>query len=242
MNGDAFATATPNDILPFSTEPPPGGITNIRADVDAHTYDLECVKIIPLGGRCGGCGDACGCGKSCPAWDVAWSGGIRWADVDWNRSYEAVDNTGFNVTDLRTGLDFHGGGIRTGLEGRRYFGCDGWLSLYSKGNLSLLLGDVDIHTSRVADSDPATRVTQTFSNRQLIPVFDLEAGLTAQVTCHTALTAGYLMSAWSDLGFRNSIDVCDCATTGTVPLLPTHMDDANILGFDGFFARVEFAF
>src|SRR3954469_18872789 len=123
MSGDAFATATPNDILPFSTEPPPGGITNIRADVDAHTYDLECVKIIPLGGRCGGCGDACGCGKSCPAWDLAWSGGIRWADVNWNRSYEAVDNTGFNVTALRTGLDFHGGGIRPGLEGRRYFGC-----------------------------------------------------------------------------------------------------------------------
>jgi major outer membrane protein len=243
MNGDADATALPGDILPLAADPPPDGRTLIHANVDAKTYDLECVKIIPLGGRSGNCGDACGdtCGKSCPAWDIGWSGGIRWADVGWNRSYLALDDTDFPVTDVHTGMSFHGGGIRTGLEGRRYFGCDGWLSLYGKGNISLLLGDVNIDTSRSSD-DGNTLVRQSFSNRQLIPVYDLEAGVTAQLTCHTAITAGYLFSAWSDLGFRNALDVCDCGDAVTPTLLSSHMDDSNMLGFDGLFVRAEFAF
>jgi hypothetical protein len=127
------------------------------------------------------------------------------------------------------------------LEGRRYCGCDGWLSVYGKGNISLLLGDVNIDTSRSSD-DGNTIVRQSFTNRQLIPVYDLEAGVTAQVTCHTAITAGYLFSAWSDLGFRNAFDVCDCGDAVTPALLSTHMDDSNSLGFDGLFVRAEFAF
>lgn len=239
MNGNADAVAFPGDIVPFAADPPPDGRTNIRADVNANVYDLECAKTIPLGGNCSGCGDACG--KSCPAWDITWSGGVRWADVGWNRSYVALDDTNFPVTDARTSMDFDGGGFKTGLEGRRYFGCDGWLSLYSKGNISLLLGDVRIHSSRSSD-DGNTFVSQTFTNRQLIPVFDLEAGLTAQVTCHTAITAGYLMSAWSDLGFRNAFDVCgDCGNATVPPLLATKHDDANMLGFDGLFIRFEYA-
>ena len=81
---------------------------------------------------------------------------------------------------------------------------------------------------------PAHFVTQTFTNRQIIPVTDIEAGLTAQVTSHAAVSAGYLMSAWHDLGARDE----DQLNT----LLPIAYDDANILGFDGIFARVEVAF
>ena len=136
-------------------------------------------------------------------------------------------------------MNFQGGGLRTGLEGRRYFFKDGWLSLYGKGNLSLLYGTVDLVTIRdVFDpSTPGAPVVsnrQTFTNRQIIPVTELEAGLTAQATCHTAFTVGYLMAAWHDLGARDQ----DQLNT----LLPIAYDDANILGFDGFFARVEFAY
>ncbi len=190
FNGDASAVAFPGDIVPHGADPPPDGRTLIDADVDVKTYDLECVKIIPLGGRCGGgCGDACGdcCGKSCPAWDIGWSGGIRWADASWDRSYVAFDDTDFPVTDVRSGMDFPRRRYSDG-PGRPslLWFSDGWLSVYSKGNVSLLLGDVDIDTVRESD-DGNTVVRQSFSNRQLIPVFDLEAGLTAQVTCHTAI-------------------------------------------------------
>jgi hypothetical protein len=235
MTDEADAEAGPDDIVDFNGAPPPGGRTDIEADVDTKSFDLEYAKTIPLGGQGCGCGDACR--PCCPAWDITWSAGLRWAEVDWHRSYEAFDNTDFLVIDARTQMEFEGVGLRTGLEGRRYFFCDGWLSIYGKGDISLLLGDVDIRSSRVTD-DPNTLVVQTSSNRQLIPVTELEAGATAQVTCHSAVTAGYLMTAWHDLGFRNH----DCGCDGAAALLPAAFDDANILGFDGFFARLEVGF
>jgi hypothetical protein len=250
MGGDASDTAFPGDVVPYEASPPPGGFTDINADVDARTFDLECAKVIPLGGQCCDCCDPCGdgcqqagcgdsCGTCCPAWDLTWSGGIRWADVGWNRSYVAFDDTGIAVTDAQVGMVFHGGGLRTGLEGRRYFFHDGWLSVYGKGNISLLLGDVHVESIRSVD-DPTTpdspdiTNTQTFVTRQIIPVTELEAGITAQVSCSTAITFGYLFAAWHDLGFRDEHELNT--------LLPTTYDDANILGFDGFFARIEFGY
>jgi hypothetical protein len=247
MTSAASANAVNGDIVPIEASPPPGGTTFINASVDAKSYDIEWAKTIPLGGCCNdSCGDACqtGCGSgccrpSCPAWDITWSGGFRWADVNSSRDYNAQDDTGFTVTDGRADMSFHGGGLRTGLEGRRYFGKDGWFSLYGKGNISLLLGHVDVNVLRTVD-DPSTVTTpdtsnfQAFRTRQIIPVTELEAGVTGQVTCHTAISAGYLYAAWHDLGFRDQ----DQLNT----LLPVQYDDANILGFDGFFARVEFAY
>jgi hypothetical protein len=251
MTSSAEDTAQFGDIVPIEASPPPGGTTFIDADVDAKSYDLEWAKTIPLGGQCcdpcgspcgdgcqSGCGDAC-CGRCCPAWDITWSGGVRWGDVEWGRRFDAQDDTGFTVTDARSELEFRGAGLRTGLEGRRYFFKDGWLSLFAKGNISLLYGTVDVTTQRdVFDptnpGPPTASNRQTFTNQQIIPVTELEAGITAQATCHTAFSAGYLMAAWHDLGIRDE----DQLNT----LLPVSYDDANILGFDGFFARVEWAY
>jgi hypothetical protein len=239
MNSSASDTAFPGDIVPDETSPPPNGQTNIAAGIDAKTYDIECRKTIPLGGCSCDCGDCCGdscgscCGNSCPAWDITWSGGLRWGDVDWDRSYIAQDQAGAAVTNANVRMDFQGGGIRTGLEGRRYFFKDGCLSLYGKGDLSLLLGDVNISTVRTAQNPVATN-TQNFSTRQIIPVTELEGGVTAQVSRSAAITAGYLFAAWHDLGFRDEHELN--------LLLPQRYDDGNILGFDGFFARIEFAY
>lgn len=245
MTSDASATALPGDIVPNEAAAPPGGRTDINANVDARTIDLECAKTIPLGGLGCGCGDACGdgccdpCGSCCPAWDITWSGGIRWADVGWQQSFVARDTNDFAVTDARVGMNFRGGGLRTGLEGRRYFFKDGWLSIYAKGDISLLLGDVNLSNIRDVN-DPSTSVnpvatnTQTFRTRQIIPVTELECGLTGQVSNRTAITAGYLFAAWHDLGIRQEHQLNT--------LQPISYDDANILGFDGFFARVEVNF
>jgi hypothetical protein len=239
MNSSASDTAFPGDIVPDETSPPPGGQTNISAGIDAMSYDLECRKTIPLGGCSCDCGDCCGdgcgncCGNSCPAWDITWSGGLRWGDVDWDRSYVAQDVAGAEVTNANVRMDFQGGGIRTGLEGRRYFLKDGCLSIYGKGDLSLLLGDVNISTVRTAQNPVAVN-TQNFSTRQIIPVTELEGGVTAQVSRSAAITAGYLFAAWHDLGFRDEHELN--------LLLPQRYDDGNILGFDGFFARIEFGY
>jgi hypothetical protein len=241
MTSNASDTAFFGDIVPYEASPPPGGQTNISANVDARTMDIECAKTIPLGGQCCDCGDGCcdSCGPCCPAWDITWSGGVRWADVGWQRSYVASDSTAFPVTDAQIGMNFRGGGLRTGLEGRRYFFKDGWLSIYGKGDISLLLGDVNVSSIRSVDdpttgADPDIVNTQTFRTRQIVPVTELEAGLTAQVSRSTAITAGYLFAAYHDLGFRDEHELNT--------LLPTTYDDANILGFDGFFARIEMGF
>ncbi len=245
MTSEASDTAFPGDIVPYETSPPPGGQTKINANVDARTLDIECAKTIPLGGQCCDCCDDCcdgsgnACGPCCPAWDITWSGGVRWADVGWQRSYVAFDSTDFAVTDAEIGMNFRGGGLRTGLEGRRYFFKDGWLSIYGKGDISLLLGDVNLSSIRAVNdpsssNNPIIVNTQTYRTRQIIPVTELEAGVTAQVSCRTAFTAGYLFAAYHDLGFRDEHQLNT--------LLPTTYDDANILGFDGFFARVEVGF
>lgn len=256
-------SSSAEDEVPFGTdifiplEPgtPPGGRTEIDADVDVRSYDLECAKTIPLGAKCCGCGDACGgcgsgcgsecggcgdgcCMPQCPVWDVTWSGGLRAADASWSRSYTAFDQADAFVGEGISRLDFEGVGAKVGLEGRRYFFKNGWLSTYMKGDLSLLVGDVEIETVRTIEggSVPDDVIRQTFDGSNVIPVTELEAGVTGQVTCNTRLSAGYLLSAWHDLGFRDEFE------TANQNVFPLRYDDANILGFDGLFARVEFAY
>ena len=100
----AAAIAPQGTFVPYEVFSPDKP-TFINADVDVKSFDLDYRKTIPLGGpQCCGCGDCCdpcggscdpcGCGDACcapacPAWDITWSGGVRIADVDWNRNYFA---------------------------------------------------------------------------------------------------------------------------------------------------------
>jgi hypothetical protein len=220
-----------------------GGPTLITADVDTKSFDLDYRKTIPLGGpacaECSdccdpsGCGDVC-CGPSCPAWDVTWSGGVRFADVNWYRNYNGLDEDLNSARNTTSTLSFDGGGPRVGLEGRRYWGQQRWCSGYVKGDISVLLGQMEQQVQRIDQNDLTT--TQTARARRVIPVTEIEAGLTAQLTRTAYVSAGYLFSAWHDLGFRDDFDF------DQVTLLADQYDDANILGFDGFFARVEIGF
>ncbi len=125
---------------------------SIHASVNVDSYDLEWRKTIPLGGTsCSDCGSPCGCGDCCkprcPAWDITWSGGVRGAHVDSDRRYILTDTeVDTNNTDTTSRLRFDGAGPRFGVEGRRYFGCDGWFSIFMKGDISLLLGHLDLDT------------------------------------------------------------------------------------------------
>jgi hypothetical protein len=174
----------------------------------------------------------------CPVWDITWSGGIRAADASWSRRYTSFNQAGDFIGDAVSSMDFDGVGAKVGLEGRRYFFKNGWLSTYMKGDISILVGDVEIETVRTVEggSVPDDVTRQTFDGSNVIPVTEIEAGITGQVTCRSRVSAGYLLSAWHDLGFRDQFD------TANVDVFPLRYDDANILGFDGFFARVEFAY
>ncbi|RIK80780.1 MAG: hypothetical protein DCC67_08915 [Planctomycetota bacterium] len=215
------------------------------ADVDLKSYDLAFSKTIPLGCLLGcgtGCGQCCGegCGGCqgrgwCPAWDITWSGGIRFADVGWSNSISELDpnQSGLPVVgNATTSLDFDGFGGRIGILGRRYLGKRGLFSLYGKGDLSVLFGDVDIET---LVTDPGGTAFLRTSNDITVPVTEVELGASAHLNQFATLSAGYFWAGWHDLGmsptyhFNNAFQI-------------THFDDANILGFNGFFARAEVAF
>jgi Legionella pneumophila major outer membrane protein precursor len=239
---DTFAPQQPTTtviIAPFLPAPLSAPATlAVRSSVDVESYDLEFRKTIPLGGTtCSSCSDCCQ--SACPAWDIVWSGGVRGANVDAERKY-TVSGDPTNVENngtTRSSLQFDGAGLRTGLEGRRYFGHDGWFSVFAKGDLSLLLGDLDLNTERRLTNGiaPDQRVIESMHATQIVPVTELEAGITASVTCRSTFSAGYMLSAWHDLGFR------DEGVRANVQDVNNY-DDANILGFDGFFARYEWAY
>ena len=234
-------------IVPYSIDPPPGGETWARADVNVKTYDLDLAKVIPLGGTVG-CGGGCGCGCGtecdgscgcdsccgCPTWDITWSGGLRFADADWQRNYTAYTANSSIDSQAVTSMNFEGGGVRMGLEGRRYLGSRGIFSMFLRGDLSLLLGNVDLRTE-VTDTATSSVIVQHSRNRRVIPVTDIEGGITAQVSCHTKLSAGYLFSAWNDLGMSDQT-LCDATA------LCAGYDDSNLLSFDGMFVRLEACF
>ena len=242
---DSFAPD--GSLLPFDPAALDAEEAIIHSFVDVDSFDLEYRKTIPLGGPLGsggGCGDACGsacgdsCGCGCPAWDITWSGGVRYAEVDWNRTYSVFDDTEF-LRQTRSVLNFEGAGPRVGVEGRRYCGQGGWFSVYLKGDFSLLLGHFDLVTLQQQDGGTGFTIDDIFQaqsvrGRHIVPVTEIETGLTANITCNSTITTGYMFSAWHDLGFRDEFTF--------VPALETHYDDANILGFDGFFARLELAY
>jgi hypothetical protein len=240
LSSGASTVAPAGSLVPYEVIGP--GDSFITADVDVKALDLDYRKTIPLGGPaccecgdcCDPCGDPCGCGDTCcspgcPAWDITWSGGLRLADVNWDRYYLAPDD-GEVFRSARPTLNFSGGGPRFGLEGRRYFGQSRWCSAFIKGDISLLVGQMEQKIVRI-DED-GFRSTLTARGRRIIPVTEIEAGLSSQLTSSSRVSAGYLFSAWHDLGFRDQFDIQTLVESNST-------DTANILGFDGLFVRFE---
>jgi hypothetical protein len=254
-------TAVGTFFGPYEIDANPGQTLRGDADVDIKSYDIGFAKTFCLGGPCFPCtccdsccdpccGDTCcdpccgtgygsGCGPCCPAWELTWSAGVRFADVDWSRGTLAIDAQSVPIDREDTRLSFSGAGLRTGLMGRRYIGRNGWLSMFARGDVSLLVGDMDIRTDTTDNLGgiPLTLNSHRNSGRRVIPVTEIEAGASLDLTSNVRMSAGYFISAWHDLGMRDEYNF-----SGVPGLQLSHYDDANILGFDGFFARVDVAF
>lgn len=209
----------------------PGQTVHGRSNVSLDSYDIGYSKTIPLGSPmcCDPCGDCC---NWCPAWDITWTAALRFADFDMESQYFSQDASGSQLRAARTRTTFQGVGGRMGLLGRRYLGRNGIVSGYLKGDISVLLGDVDNISERSDVATPDQVTTQSISCHHVIPVTEIEAGVSAAITCNTQLSAGYLLAAWHDLGGGNEYDFG----------LQIQYDDANIMGFDGWFVRLESAF
>lgn len=214
----------------------PGDYVRGRSDIDLDSWDLGWSKTIPLGSPLDCCADACGddcCGGYCPAWDLTFTGAVRAVDYNATRTSQSFNVADQGLNSATDTVDFEGVGGRVGVMGRRYLGKSGMASLYMKGDLSLLVGDYESRQlNTTLSSAPNVNVTHSISGTRMIPVTEIEAGGTIYLTSNCTLSAGYLFSAWHDLGFQPEYDFG----------LQVSYDDANIMGFDGYFIRGEFAF
>lgn len=244
----AFDVTSSNDVfVPFEVDGPNNGPIRGGAEVEIDSYDLSFAKTIPLGclQTCGaGCGDCCDpccsdCCAPCPAWDITWSGGIRYANVGWTNGAAGFDgNLGTFDNGYATTLEFDGIGGRVGLMGRRYFGRRGLFSAYARGDWSILFGESNIETI-ISDVNAGPIAFARKDNDATIPVTEIELGGTAHLGAHASLSAGWFWSAWHDLGISPTYDF---EQGGANVFQTAFYDDANILGFTGFFARAEVAF
>jgi hypothetical protein len=115
--------------------------------------------------------------------------------------------------------------------GRRYFGRRGLFSVYGKGDWSILWGEME---TNVAVTNVAGTAFILNAADRIVPVTEIELGGTAHLGSRASLSAGYFWAAWHDLGMRD--------TYSFTQFQLSHYDDANILGWDGFFARAEVTF
>ncbi|HZZ29828.1 MAG TPA: Lpg1974 family pore-forming outer membrane protein [Pirellulales bacterium] len=210
----------------------PGDTLVNTVGLNMNVYDIDYSKCCCFGGNPSSC-NPCRC---CPVWTLKYSAGVRIADV--HRTDDTIQNSATPVVDEPVAgfidASFIGAGPRVGIEGRRYFAGNRF-SLFARTNFSLLLGQMDqTETIPVLNADGVTTITEslTDSHDRIIPVAEMELGGDWQVSNRLRMSAGYLLQAWWDLGEFEHVDVTDFQP----------ITNATVLGFDGFFARVEVCF
>jgi hypothetical protein len=160
------------------------------------------------------------------AWGMQWSAGARLADV--NQYYASrVSAGGVTISQGEYFVDFRGAGPRMGLTLERRGGLG---AIFASGHGSMLLGSYDMTFG--ASPAPGFVAGQEQHMTRMIPVTELEVGARVSPMSNFNLSAGYLFHSWFDLG----------TSGGRFAGLFTGQEDANIMSFDGLFARGELSF
>jgi hypothetical protein len=228
-------TATPNtsfcDFL-CNTTPNPGDSVNTHFNLGVSLWDLDCVRPFFFNPPCNDC-----CGPRCHPWDLRWFAGLRLAYINHSISSLVTDHTspGGFAAIASANNRFTGFGPRIGLQGRKYFGRNGRLSVYARGAGSILVGNV--YQNVINETEGGAGIGPTVNtlvarNSRIIPVAEIELGATVWVLPRFAISGGWLLMSFWDLGLQE---------TGNIGATP-NLDDSNILGFDGFFLRGELVF
>lgn len=214
----------------------PGDVIATGMSLQVNVFDLDWIKPFCVPAPCDSC-DSCGscgdcdccepCGPCCPIWDVRWFAGIRFAQINRYLDSSIVTSQESTVALADSEAKFFGVGPRLGMQVRRYFDSFPRLSLYGRGSGSLLVGNLDQQINNYNATDPATQSIAINSFNRVVPVAELELGASWCFLPRWTVTGGWAAWAFWDLGIQER----------TVTL-----DTANILGFDGFFVRLETIF
>jgi hypothetical protein len=167
---------------------------------------------------------------------LRWSAGVRGADITRYDNSVVSEASGNVVSHGDIFTRFSGVGGRIGLQGRRYFGQRGRLSLFGKASQALLIGNYrsqrTLTTPGTGEFPTTSVLSQHDDFARLVPVTDVEVGAAVQLTPYAFVSIGWFFQCWWDLGQGETVP------NGTFAPL----DTANILGFDGLFVRGELLF
>jgi hypothetical protein len=166
-----------------------------------------------------------------PAYQIGYVAGARYAQLeqDFSARFE-------NVTTIETvdsNVDFHGGGVRVGMEADWRSHQTGFL-VFSNGYASLVAGEFKSSFTQT-DNFLGTVVFTSREDARIVPILDLEVGVGWQSSAgHIRLTAGYLVSAW--LNAVTNSEWIEAVQTSQ------YDDLSDTLFFDGLVTRAEIRF
>jgi hypothetical protein len=199
-----------------------GDSVNATSHLHINIFDVERVQRLDLPG-CVECGSG---------WDVLWSYGVRFADV--NRTIDEQDP--FETVNLNS--TFVGAGPRVGLEARRNI-CGSHFSGFFSANAGLLVGRYRSHFSEVVPGVLQTTVTSQDNNlTRAVPNANMAIGVSWQPTCHTTITSGWMVETFTD-AVGSTANTGGCTNCNMINPLA---GSGNILSFDGLFIRMEHCF
>jgi hypothetical protein len=214
----------------LKNNPGNGQFLQASTGVTANIFDADFTKCISMGGPCGPC-DTC----FCPRWDLRFFVGARAADISRYNNNVVAEANGDSVSFGNINARFVGAGPRIGFQTRRYFGQNGFWSVYGRGAQAILIGEYNMSRTLSIPSDGTVpnQVTNQYDKySRTIPVTDIELGLSWQAAPFTFVSVGYFWQCWWDLGQSEPMQGTNFGS----------LDTANILGFDGLFVRGEMLF
>jgi len=214
----------------LKNNPGNGEFLSANTGITANIFDADFTKCISMGGPCDPC-DAC----FCPRWDLRFFVGARAANINRFNDNVVTEANGDELSFGNINAHFTGAGPRIGLASRRYFGQNGYWSVYGKGAQAILIGEYSMSRNLIVPSDGTTanQVTNQYDKySRTVPATDIEVGLSWQAAPFTMVSVGYFWQCWWDLGQSEPMQGSEFGS----------LDTSNILGFDGLFVRGEMLF
>ncbi len=194
-------------------------------DMNLNVWDIDYSKRIPICTATSCKGDCW-----CPDWDVMWSVGARIVDFERSQNSQTINAQGASQALVVVNSTFSGAGPRLGGEVRRYLGETHRWSLYGKGYQSLVLGEYHKDRSRTSvATQPQTTSAEEQDFTRIVPISELEVGVSRQIGCRTLFTAGYQFQAWWQITGFEAVQTETCGCSG----------GSSIMSFDGLFVRLE---
>lgn len=222
------AVAGTADVLqtivdPFGNIGLAGASIDTSASVHMNVFDLEYLQRLKF---------------PCQDVEFVYSAGVRFANVD-----QGYRSTIRNAADVVTSIgvftaDFDGVGPYFTIEGST--SRERQFSLLAKCGGAVLIGSYDVESGVTI---PGVAVGGQSAERiRAVPILEGELGGSWHPSDRFTVSAGYLVQAWFNIGTSGGTFDGETLPIAPIDTAFGQTDDADIMSFDGFFARAELWF